>query len=120
MNRVATATVIRGTGECEVYLNDVVNKEIAKMNEQHKLELTKIDEELKATKKHRDKLLADRLAVIKADREERPSLFTKVRENLENAWCVTYGMFFGANEKFRKTVKNWDLWRQDSEDDDER
>ena len=120
MNRVATATVIRGTGECEVYLNDVVNKEIAKMKEQHKLELAKIDEELKATKNHRNKLLADRLAVIKADREERPSLFTKVRENVENVWCVTYGMLFGVNEKLRKATKKWNLWGQDWEDDEER
>ena len=88
MKRIATATVIRGNGACEAYINDIVNKEIMKMNEQHEMELSRRESEMEAIRNHRDKLLADKMVSLTKHKKSKFKRFWKrVKDSLELAWC---------------------------------
>ena len=43
MSRIATMTVIRGEGDCQVLMNSIVQKEIEKINAAHNKEIEKIN-----------------------------------------------------------------------------
>lgn len=58
MKRLATATIIRGTGECEAYLNGIVNDEIAKMRAKYERELAEKDDEIRRLKEEYERKLA--------------------------------------------------------------
>lgn len=78
---IATATIIRGKGECQAYINGVVHKEMQKLNA-----------ELEAAKGHRDDLLAANLEAYQ-EVEERPTgAFRRLRERLVTLWAQFWAL----------------------------
>ena len=94
MKKIATTTVIRGNGACEAYMNDIVNKEIAKMNKQHQMELSRQEAELEATRNHRDRLLADKLDSMNNKNAYKESFWQRFKDALEMAWCKFWGITY--------------------------
>ena len=78
---IATATVIRGKGECQAYINGVVHKEMQKLNA-----------ELEAAKGHRNDLLAYNLEAYQEIEEKRTGAFRRLRERLETFWALIWGI----------------------------
>lgn len=83
MNMIASTTIIRGKGQCEAYMNNVVMKEMKRQNDRHAAEMAVMT-------KSRNGLLADRLEAYKPEQKE--SLWHRIKEKLEIAWCVFFGM----------------------------
>lgn len=92
MNRLATVTVIRGNGACEAYVNGVIQEEIVKMKERHERELVTMESELAAAKSHRNDLLGEKLAVVRAANAKSISWFERVKERIIITWCQIWGM----------------------------
>ena len=92
MKILATTTVIRGTGACEVFMNDVLNKEIAKMNENHNAKIREMWSELQASNNHRNDLLANRLEIVRAALAKPTSTISRIKEWFEITWCKFWGL----------------------------
>ena len=92
MKMIAAATVIRGEGECEVYMNHIVNEEMRRLNEQHRRERDAMREEMGAAKEHRDELLTDRLVQVRARTARRHGRIYRLREALANAWAMLWAI----------------------------
>ena len=83
MNMIASATIIRGKGECQAYMNGIVMEEMRKQNERHAAEMAVVTAS-------RNRLLADRMNSMKPVKRE--SWLHRVKEKIEIAWCVFFGM----------------------------
>lgn len=83
MNMIASATVIRGKGQCEAYMNGIVMSEMKRQNERHAAEMAVVTA-------HRNRLLTDRIEAMKP--VQRESWFHKVKECVETAWCVFFAL----------------------------
>ena len=92
MKMLATTTIIRGTGACEVFINDVLNKEIERMNKEHNERVQALANRLQAAEDHRDDLLTDRLAVVRACNAKSAKPFAAFRERAEILWCQLWGI----------------------------
>lgn len=92
MNRIATVTVIRGSGDCEAYFDGIVQDEIKKMSSQYNTEIKTKNAELEAIKNHRNKLLSSKLGVIRAEITRPISKFTKIRDKIDILWCKFWGL----------------------------
>lgn len=92
MNRIATVTVIRGSGDCEAYVDGIVQEEIEKMKSRHNTEIQAKNAELEATKIHRNKLLSSKLGVIRAESARPISRFTRIRNKIDILWCKFWGI----------------------------
>lgn len=77
MNMIASATVIRGQGECEAYMNGVVMKEMKRLNAIHAAEMGTV-------KNHRNRLLAERLEKL----AQKEKWWVRLKDRLETAWAV--------------------------------
>lgn len=101
MNRVATATIIRGNGECQAYINGVVMKEMKRLNERHAAEMRSKQFELDSVRKHRNRLLASKLDGGYDNRSKWQRFKDRVREKVCVAWAVVFAMAleFGFIEK---------------------
>lgn len=78
---IATATIIRGKGECQAYINGVVHKEMQKLNA-----------ELEAAKGHRDDLLTHNLKAYQEVDERPVGAFRRLRERLETLWALLWAL----------------------------
>ena len=83
MNMIASTTVIRGKGQCEAYMNGIVMEEMRKQNDRHAVEMA-------AVRASRDRL-ADGL-IESYKRVQRESWLHRIKEKIEIAWCVFFGM----------------------------
>lgn len=83
MNMIASATVIRGKGKCEAYMNNIVMKEMQRQNDRHAAEMAVVTA-------HRNRLLADRTEALKP--VQRETWAHKIKNAIETAWCVFFGM----------------------------
>ena len=92
MSNIMTTTIIRGTGECKVFMDGVLNKEIEKMNERHQKELSILEAKLESSNNHRDDLLTSRLAFFRACDAKHVSWFARFKERIEILWCQAYGL----------------------------
>lgn len=99
MRILATTTVIRGNGACEAYMNGLLNEEVKKMKEHYEKALSVTEAELEAAKGHRDDLLYKHLAEVKAMVAKPTSIFKRIHERIEIAWCMFW--YFG------KVLKLW-------------
>ena len=87
MNRVATTTVIRGNGGCEVYINGIVKEEVKKLNERYKIK----EAELMAAKDHCNRLLSHNLNTLEVYNVKKKSIFTRIVEGIGIIWCKIWG-----------------------------
>lgn len=99
MERIATVTVIRGNGACEIFMDGImreeiekVNKEIEEMKERHNQELVTIESELEATRGHRNKLLSRKLDILRAGNARNVSWLARLKERIVIIWCQIYGI----------------------------
>ena len=91
MKPIATMTLIRGKGECQAIMNNVVMEEMARMNRRHKYEMDTMSGELAAARIHRNKLLAKELEDLRVRLAKPTSLWERFKEKVEIAWCVFFG-----------------------------
>lgn len=92
MKMIAAATVIRGQGECEAFMNNIVNAEMHRLNEQHRRETEAIREEMSAAKEHRDELLNQRLSQVRAKTARRNGRMHRIREAISMAWAMFWAI----------------------------
>ena len=88
MNMIASATVIRGKGECEAYMNGVVMKEMKRLNETHAAEMAVV-------KNHRNRLLSDRMKALKP--VQKVSIRERVKDFIETAWAQFFGLMLALD-----------------------
>lgn len=93
MKRLATTTVIRGNGACEVYMDGLLNEEIKKLNERHEKELSEKEVKLQVTKNQRDDLRYKDLIALRAMVAKPMSIAARLRERLVIIWCQIWGIF---------------------------
>lgn len=105
MNRIATTTIIRGNGACEIYMNGIVKEEIRKINEQHAMEMRTKDAELQAARAHRNKLLADNLEAARARNCHRKTVFSRIRKLCLVAWAIVWYSVWSVSEAIQAKVK---------------
>ena len=89
---IATATVIRGKGACKIFMDGIVNDEVAKMSERYERKIEALTNELTATKNKETTLLAEKLPMIRACTAKRYGPFNNVRDKLEVAWAFVWYM----------------------------
>lgn len=106
MVRIAAATVIRGEGACQAYIDGVVNEEVKRLNERHRIETAAVREELSAVRGHRNELLTARLTQIKASTARRRGWWRRLRDRLADAWAM-----------FCAITLETGLWEWDDDDD---
>ena len=97
MNRVAAATVIKGNGKCEVFMNGVVMKEMKRLNEQHDAEMRSKNFELDTVRRSRDMLRADNLKT----RVEKRSRWQCIKESICEKVLVVWACIFLAALKLK-------------------
>lgn len=90
MNVIATTTVIRGNGACKVFMDGIMNKEIEKMSERYERQIEALSNELAATKNKENKLLAEKMPVLRACIAKPCAPFSAVRNKLEVAWALVW------------------------------
>ena len=83
MNRIAAATVIRGKGECQAYINGVVMKEMKRLNDLHAIEM-------EAVKQHRNRLLSDRMEALNPVQKEK--WWIRLKDRIATAWAVFFAL----------------------------
>lgn len=88
MNRIAVATVIRGTGECQAYINGVADADI-----RHKQAAMRAEtERARTVEASRDRLLAVRLAEIGKAMKNKPSLLHRFWSRAEGVWAMLWAV----------------------------
>ena len=92
MKMLASATIIRGNGACEMFMNGLKDEEIEKMKEQYENELSAVKAELESTKNKRNELLTNRLPTMKAVLAKPTSIIERFRERIVITWCQIYGI----------------------------
>lgn len=85
---IASATVIRGQGECEAYMNGVVMKEMKRLNAIHAAEMGTV-------KNHRNRLLAERLEKLKP--VQKVSLWERLKDFVATAWAQFFGLMLALD-----------------------
>ena len=83
MNMIASATVIRGKGKCEAFINGIAMKEMKQQNERHAAEMAVVTHS-------RNRLLADRIEALKPARRE--SWAHRAKERIVTAWAVLFAL----------------------------
>ena len=84
MNMIASATIIRGKGQCEAYMNGVVMEEMRRQNDRHAFEKAAMKAQIDGYKK------AERVKYLNSAKPE--SLAHRIKEAIEKAWCVFFAM----------------------------
>lgn len=83
MNMIANATIIRGNGECEAYMNGVVNKEMKRLNAMHAAEMATV-------RQHRNRLLSDRMKALQPAKKVR--MRDRLKDRIATAWAKLFGL----------------------------
>lgn len=90
MKMLATTTIIRGNGACKVFMDGVMNDEVAKMSERYERKIEALTNELTATKNKETTLLTEKLPMIRACTAKRTGIINHIREKLEVAWAFVW------------------------------
>lgn len=105
MNRIAAATVIRGSGECRVYLDGIVQQEIQRQQERQRAAFRAELERAGQIEKSRNRLLAQRLAAERREQMHRPGPLKRTARWIVNAYAlamataVVWGEMLGLWER---------------------
>lgn len=93
MKNIGYATVIHCEGPAgEVYVNDILNKEIKKLNEKYKKDMAAVRDELGSTKEQRDRLLAEKVKEL--DKMEAQARNTKKHKSISSSICNCAEVFW--------------------------
>ena len=85
-----SVTVIRGTGACDVFVNDILQEEFKRQNEMWAKEMTIVKAELQATKGHLNKELAKKLEKVKKITDEVQASRNSIKEYVIWIWGTIY------------------------------
>lgn len=88
MNRIATATIIRGSGECQAYINGVVSAEMKRQQEKMRAER----ERARMVEVSRGKLLHKNLEDINRKMYQRKSLPRLVWDLVIDTWAFGWAL----------------------------
>lgn len=88
MNRIATATVIRGNGECQAYINGVVSAEMKRQQEKMRAER----ERARMVEVSRDKLLQRNLEDINRQMRKRKNPLRLGWELIVDTWSFGWAL----------------------------
>lgn len=110
--RIAAATVIRGQGECQAFIDGVVNAELKRQQEGLKAER----ERAHMIEANRNRLLTDRLEAIKPQRK---NLLKRLRSAIETAWAMLWAITAGKCwVEMGETAGLWVDLRKEAEEDE--
>lgn len=126
MGILGTATVIRGKGACELFVNGIRDEEVHRINELHNKEIETVKNELKKAKNrmammpaeiHEKGYTANKLVKLRFGEFDRPSVFRRLLNMIELAWAYTwvYGVKHNVwgywdeaeNECIRRELRGW-------------
>lgn len=107
MGILGTATIIRGKGACELFVNGIRDEEVRRINELHTKEIETVKNELKKAKNrmammpaeiHEKGHTANKLVKLRFGEFERPSVLRRLLNAIELAWAYTwvYGVKYGV------------------------
>ena len=96
MNRIVTATVIRGDGECQAYINGVVSAEIKRQQEMMRAER----EHAKVVEMSRNNLLRRNLEDINRRIQRRKNPVYRAYRKVSNAWAAGWAVLICWPEIF--------------------
>lgn len=104
MKRIATATVIRGNGACEAYINGVVKEEMRRQQAKFQAER----ERAAAVEASRNRLLARQKTELMRKTYYRPNLFRRLLRPFENAWAMFWATLicWGEELDFWEKIEN--------------
>lgn len=88
--RIAAATVIRGNGACQAFIDGVVHEEMRRQQECMEAER----ERAHVIEAHRDRLLAERVKTITTPK--RRNLMQRLKDGLELIWAYFWAVTFGG------------------------
>ena len=98
MGILGTATVIRGKGACELFVNGIRDEEVRRINELHTKEMEIVMNELKKTKdrvrmmpidSYKRSRFASKMIDLRLGNVGRPSPFQKFKETVVFVWaCI--------------------------------
>lgn len=92
MNRIAVATVIRGSGECQAYINGVVMQEMKRLNERHAAEMKASTEKLECVRRSRDRMREAKLREMRNGQSRKPRIGERIRKALVTAYAVGFAL----------------------------
>ena len=91
MNMIASATVIRGKGECRVFVDGVAQMDIQRQQEQWRAVAAAEIEQLRMAEKGRNRMAAEALRLKRRAWEEVPGMIGRAREWIVGAWALAWG-----------------------------
>ncbi len=115
IQRIATATIIRGYGECHEYIEGMEQAIIEQINAQHRQEINALKGRLSAAEAHRNGLLGKRLTSILRSRK---SPMRRLCDRIAIAWAILYWYAIEAWRKFLEQGERWGLWFYEPEEGD--
>ena len=107
IQRIMVAACLQSSEETQMVINGKVSEEIRRMNEENARKMEALQEQVKATQAHRDKLLAWRLKDMEA-RPRRSSVRRAARAALDKIQ-VAWAMVWYVNRALGKKILDWGL-----------
>lgn len=105
LTRIATATVIRGNGECRAYMDGVVSEEMKRQEALRRTERRATHVLTRAVIDHRDVLLDCHRAELNARLCPKQNLLQRLGGALVNAWAVCWAVVVLGGEHLGMWVK---------------
>lgn len=106
--RIAAATVIRGEGECQAYINGIASAEIRRQSAQMRHAMEGEAERARMLEASRNRLLTRMSAERKREARKRPGLLRRLQERAVDAYAIVmatvivWGMKLGLLEEDRE------------------
>lgn len=91
MQRIAAATVIRGNGACQAFMDGVVNEELRR--QQEKLEAA--EDRANRMEEDRNRMKGERLAEIRWVLTGKRGPLRRIRNAIETAWAMVWAITAG-------------------------
>lgn len=107
VQKILTSVCLQGTDEYQMYIDGKVSEEIRRMNEENAKKMEALQEQLKATEAHRNRLLAKRRdAMIQPARRD---FFRRMARRFINKIQVVWAMVWYVNRELGKKILDWGL-----------
>lgn len=113
IQRIMVAACLQSSEETQMVINGKVSEEIRRMNEENAKKMEALQEQLKATEAHRNRLLADRRdAMIQPARR---NFFRRMARRVIDKIQVVWAMAWYVNRELGKKILDWGLWEEPHE-----
>lgn len=109
MNRIATVSVIRGSGACDVYMNHVVSQEMKRLQALERKENEGLRQRMELVTSSRNKLLDERLKQHDRESSFRKPFHKRLQERLVQAYSVFFALCLEFG--FIEYIGDDDTWR---------